>query len=150
MNFGRERHQRPTHVHQGLREERRQLAIRCFPANPCLKSLKVTDREHRPLGLSFILLLSIISKFSGLPGQVRFRQRINGAFHAYGQPGNNSKVRVADLRPESCWNDCLKEEKKELSDRARHREVTMYLLAQTSTKWRGPRLDTRVRIHECS
>jgi len=34
-----------------------------------------------------------------------------------------SKVRVADLRPESCWNDCLKEEEKEkpLSDPACHR-----------------------------
>jgi hypothetical protein len=38
---GRKRYQRPNHVHPGLCEERRQLAIRRLPTNSCLKSLKV-------------------------------------------------------------------------------------------------------------
>src|SRR5258708_5564364 len=82
------------------------------------------------------------------------------------------------VRTESCWNDCLKEEK------AKHYQTVCTITcslrgrsgattnrskpsdnvpiparvaseprgddASTSTMWRGPRLDSKVRIHKCS
>src|SRR6266404_5700558 len=86
--------------------------------------------------------------------------------------------RDSHVRTESCWNDCLKEEK------AKHYQtvctITRSLRGRSgattnrskpsdnvpiparvaseprgdgvsaSTKWRGPRLNSKVRIHECS
>jgi MFS transporter, FHS family, L-fucose permease len=89
--------------------------------------------------------------------------------------------RLADVRPENCWNDCLKEEKeKEKNHYQTLRAIAGSLRgrsgaatnrskpsdnvpipsrvaskprgdgASTSTMWRGPRLDSKVRIYECS